>query len=622
VADIIADLFEATTPYNMPGRRSPKRRAKVTFDALEQAKQEVNALAEKTGRFNDLPQKSGYPHYYDLSDNLDSEWAAFRISGPQIRHFLCYVFSSDVEDLKPGESQPTRLITTKDPVDGFITCLDPKTFELTVPGDQAGLAGAWLRDLSDAYIQFDPDLRMRVPGPMQIENGPADSPQSNQEDPVGLRKPYFIGIQDKSRDGDALPEFTFKPELPGEPRKTPLNETHRKMGAKMVDFAGWDMPVWYSSVLEEHQAVREAAGLFDVTHMGVFQAEGPDAALFLDSVCANDIGGLSIGESCYTHFIDPDAHVIDDLLVYRRGAEKFLAVVNAANDDKDWAWLNAVREGTVKVDNQHPWTVAFGRNVHLRNLRDPEAGKDMRVDIALQGPRSRDILLKLESSLTDREAILGLKWAQLCEVTLNGMDLVVSRTGYTGERMGFELFVHPDHAVELWKALMAAGDLEGIKPCGLGARDSLRTEAGLPLYGHEMGGMLNLGVGQAGFRMFVKTYKPWFIGRDAYLAQEESRNGMVIRFTFDEKRTRMAHLGDPVVDERGKVIGTVTSCAIDSEGSLTGQAYVLDKYTDEGTGIFIYQGSPNQAGKAPANLEMGDRVTLPSRATVISRFRK
>ena len=188
--------------------------------------------------------------------------------------------------------------------------------------------------------------------------------------------------------------------------------------------------------------------------------------------------------------------------------------------------------------------------------------------------------------------------------------------------MGFELFVHPDQTISLWKKLVNAGESMGLKPCGLGARDSLRTEAGLPLYGHEMGGMLNLGVSEANFGMFVKRYKPWFIGRQAFLDKETKQDAIVIRFRFDEKRTRMAHLGDPVIDERGKVVGTVTSCAIDSEGSLTGQAYVLNKFSDESTPIFIYQGAPQQIGKAPAELETGDRVTLPARATVISRFLK
>jgi len=622
VANIVADLLLATTPYNMPGRRSPKQRAKVGFAALENAKLRVKALVEKADDFPTHIKKHGYPHFYDIEDNVDAQWAAFRLSGDQVRLFTTYVLSSDTETLEPGLCQPTRIHTSSGSVEGFVKTETPNTFILFVPGNQAGLIGAWLRDLSDAYIKFDEDLEMRVPGPIRIEDSREELPQSCDGEPAANLKPYYIGRENDRREGEPLPTFTWEETSDEEPKQTPLHKTHRELGAKMIPFGGWDMPVWYTSVLEEHLAVRNAAGLFDVTHMGVYQTEGPDAGVFLDSVCGNDISSLEVGESCYAHFLDQDANVLDDLLVYRRGKEKFLVVVNAANDDKDWAWLNAVREGKVRVDNVSPWAVAFGRNVILRNLRQPSEGADMRVDIALQGPKSRDILLELQCSLTDRQAIEDLNWAQLCEVTLGGISLIVSRTGYTGERMGFELFVHPNQAVELWNALLEAGESFGIKPCGLGARDSLRTEAGLPLYGHEMGGLLNFGVGQAGFSPFVKTYKPWFIGRQAYLQQEAERDAVVARFRFDDKRTRMAHPGDPVVDERGKVIGTVTSCAIDTEGSLTGQAYLLEKYTQEGTGIYIYQGSPEKAGKAPAVLTLGDRVTLPARATVISRFQK
>ena len=261
----------------------------------------------------------------------------------------------------------------------------------------------------------------------------------------------------------------------------------------MVPFAGWEMPVQYTSIVEEHLATRQAAGLFDVSHMGVYQAEGPDAAPFLDSVCGNDIAALAVGESVYTHFLDPQSNVIDDTLVYRRDEDRYLVVVNASNDDKDWAWLNAVREGRVMVDPARPWARAFGRDVILRNLRDPKEGADMRVDIALQGPKSREILLALGVDAQTRKRIMALKRTELCEAVVGGFDLVVSRTGYTGERMAFELFVHPDQAPELWNRLMEVGAPLGLKPCGLGARDSLRTEAGLPLYGQEMGGELSLG---------------------------------------------------------------------------------------------------------------------------------
>jgi len=436
---------------------------------------------------------------------------------------------------------------------------------------------------------------------------------------VSAEKPYYIGIPAAA--GAALPQHAWV-ESEAPLRKTALNAIHRQMGAKMVSFAGWDMPVWYTSVVEEHLATRQAAGLFDVSHMGVYQAEGPHAAAFLDSVLGNDIAGMAVGESCYSHFLDPAANVIDDTLIYRRAEEKYLVVVNASNDDKDRAWLNAVLRGEVLLDPARPNARAFGRGVLLRNLRDAQAGAEMRVDIALQGPRSREILLALGTDPITRQKIMALKRTELCEALVGGLDLVVSRTGYTGEKMAFELFVHPDQVVTLWNALLAAGGPLGLKACGLGARDSLRTEAGLPLYGHEMGGDLGLGVAEAGFGSYVKIYKPWFVGRAAYIAREAARKTVLVRFRFTEKGVRMAHLHDPIVDPKGRVIGVVTSCAIDSEGILTGQASLELKSAVEGTPIAIYQSAPRVAGKAPAELKLGERVNLPTPAVVASRFPK
>jgi glycine hydroxymethyltransferase len=188
--------------------------------------------------------------------------------------------------------------------------------------------------------------------------------------------------------------------------------------------------------------------------------------------------------------------------------------------------------------------------------------------------------------------------------------------------MEFELFVHTDQSPALWEAILKAGEPLGLKACGLGARDSLRTEAGLPLYGHEMAGDLSLGVAEAGFGSYVKTYQPWVIGRDAYLRRESQRNGVVVRFRFTEKGVRMAHYGDPVMDKKGKMIGWFTSCAIDSEGFLTGQAYLEISAAAEGTPIAVFQGKPKELGKNPPDLKIGDRVILPTPAEVISRFPK
>lgn len=620
VADCMADVLLVTRPYTVETRQGPAQRAKVDFAVLEQTKIKVRALVEKAGSDLNIG-RHGYPHYYYLDDKFTSRnaWSVLEIQSEHGRHITDYVFSSDAGALKPGQSQPTSLTTPQGTIKGFLTLVKNGTYRFSLPTAQAGLAASFLRGLSDGYIAFDPQEIRRIPGPMMVAESDAEPVTQVPGEVVASSKPYFIGIT--GGNGPSLPSFSWK-EPEAALRKTALNATHRQLGAKMVPFAGWDMPVWYSSVVEEHLATRQAAGLFDVAHMGVYQAEGPAAAVFLDSVCGNDIAGLAVGESCYTHFLDPDANVIDDTLVYRRANEKYLVVVNASNDDKDWAWLNAVLRGEVLVDNTRPWARAFGTGAILRNLRDPKEGPDQRVDIALQGPKSRDILLALGTDPKTRKRIMGLKRTELCDAVVGGFDLIVSRTGYTGERMAFELFIHPEKAVDFWNALMAAGEPMGLKPCGLGARDSLRTEAGLPLYGHEMGGELNLGVAEAGFGTYVKIYKPWFIGREAFIAKEKARSGVVVRFRFNDKGVRMAHHQDPVLDPKGRVIGLVTSCAVDSEGFLTGQAFVDLKYAVEGTPIAIYQGAPKTAGKAPAELKPGERVTLPTPATVLSRFPK
>lgn len=619
LAGIITDLLQSCTPYHQTSSQRRNLRAKVDFDALQEARLKTRDLAISAG-IDYEPTSSGYPHFYYIDDKprFGEERTTYKIEGERAAEFLNFALSSIVEDLEYGESQKTSILTGEEKISGTLKKVNSGEYLISVPSTQSGLAATWLRDLSDGYIHFDEDLLRKLPGPVSVREIKSPEFELKDSESVSDEKPYFIGIEGAK--GKPLPEFEWNEPEEGEPKTTPLNKTHRDLGAKMVPFAGWDLPVWYSSVVEEHLAVRQAAGLFDVSHMGVYQAEGPAAGIFLNMVCGNDIGGLNVGQSIYTHFLDPDANVIDDLLVYRRAKEKYLLVVNASNDDKDWAWLNAVREGMVLVDNERPWTKGFGRKVILRNLRNPKEGEDMRVDIALQGPNSRDILLELGCDKETKKRLLKLRWADLCEAKLGGFDLIVSRTGYTGEKMAFELFVHPEKLVELWNTLLEAGAPLGLKPCGLAARDSLRTEAGLPLYGHEMGGEMNLGVGEAGFRHYVKTYKPWFIGREAFITRESQRKGKVIRFKFNEKGVRMAHSGDPVVDKRGKTIGFVTSCALDSEGRLTGQAFVESKYIKRGASILIFSGASKKAGKPTADLVPGDKINIPNAAAVIRRF--
>lgn len=614
LADIIADVLFSCEPFYQ-GRGL---RAKVDFKTLEEAKLKVRELALNSG-IDYKPDVHGYPHFYYLDDEADekSKTSSYIISGDKSREFLDYLVSSDVESMECGTNQPSLLYTPEEMIPAMVTCDDLQSFHLSVPAEKAGLVLTWLRAVSDGYVRVDEDVLRKVPGPVVVRESERDYDALVEGDPYGVNKPFYLGMREES--GEALPDFVWEEkEVPLQ--RTALYDLHVELGGRMVPFAGWEMPVRYASVQEEHNTVREAAGLFDVTHMGVFQVEGPDAMAFLDSVVGNDVSALDPGESLYAHFMNPDGYVLDDTLIYRRTVFDYMVVVNASNEAKIWKWLKAVQAGEVKVDNHRPWTRAYGIRAILRNLKDPKEGMDQRVDLALQGPRSREILLELGFSPEDSRKINHLRWSELCEVNNGEFDLVVSRTGYTGERLAFELFVHPDKVVELFKKLLEVGKNYGLKPIGLGARDSLRTEAGLPLYGHEIAGELDINVGGAGFGSFVKVNKPWFIGRDAYLAQEEARETVIARFRFSEKRVRKAHYGDPVMDEQGRVIGKVTSCATDSEGYFLGQALVNKRYAKKGTLIYIYQDVEKRKGSELTDLSYGERVALPDTATILRRF--
>ena len=436
-------------------------------------------------------------------------------------------------------------------------------------------------------------------------------------------KPFSVGQA-------TLPPPPFAPDRPtfawSEPadaplKWTPLHGEHERMGAKLVPFAGWEMPVWYTRVSEEHQAVREAVGLFDVAHMGTLEVVGPNAADFLDAVTVNYVRWLADGESQYSALLDPTGRILDDVIVYRRAWDRYFVVVNASNFEVDWAWLNAVNEDQVLIDAERPW-VEIAQPATLRSLKDPASGPHQRVDLALQGPNALRVLLACDMDAGLRAGLRRLPRTAFLEGQIEGIELLISRTGYTGESVGFELYVHPDHAVALWRTLLRAGEPFGIMPCGLAARDSLRIEAGLPLYGHELGGPLEISQSEAGFSAYVKYHKPFFIGRTPYKAYNDHTDRQIIRFAVDERGARALRGGEhaePVVNHRGNVIGTVTSCALVGDRQV-GMALVDKRYAGPGTDLFIYPEARRVVSKAPDEFAVGDRVALPLRATVISRF--
>lgn len=604
LAEAMAGLLLDARPfaYAAMGGKSLLR-AKISYQALQEARQIVGEL---TG-----------------AAPAPAQHSSLLIRGEAATGFLNHALSSDVLGLAVGEAQPSHLFGDAIDADANLYRSADDEYELRfADAATAAAAGDWLRALSDGFVQFD-DLYAKLAGPVVVLAVPSSeeiAEPAGTESAFAMSKPYFVGHERREATAEALPPFSWEEGTGDELRRTTLYETHVALGARMVPFGGWEMPVWYSSVTEEHQAVREAAGLFDVSHMGVLEVSGPYAAEFLNLVATNDVGPLAIGESHYSQFLSPSGSVIDDLLVYRRGPEQYMLVVNASNNDKDWAWLTAVNEGRVCIDEERPW-VRLQHPATLRDLRDPQWGDERRVDLALQGPRSRDILLALTEDGDLAARIKALPWAGLTEGNLGGFDVIISRTGYTGERVAYELFVHPDRAPALWQRLLEVGEPLGLKPIGLAARDSTRTEAGLPLYGHEMAGPLDLNPAEAGFGSYGKLWKPFFIGRDAFIAREESRARVVTRFRMNEKAVRRPELGDPVLDRRGKIVGTVTSCAIDSEGYLLGQAVLPFDLQEPGTQIAIYQlGGGSRSLRLPNSLEVGQRMPIPDSATVLSRF--
>jgi glycine hydroxymethyltransferase len=602
---------------------------------LEQSKLQMQELISKLG-FCESPTKRGYPHFWSINDPYPSELVTFEIYGHRATLFLQHTLTNDLAHLSIGGELPTLLLERDGQVMSPAVLIRPggarDLYLLVVPGDKAARVAAWLRALSDGYIAFNDDLRAKLPGPVIVRQAqslylPKSAlPVSLETNPdaVDKTKPYFIGQHALGplEGYTPLPIFAWQEPHDAPLKRTTLYETHKALGARIIPFAGWEMPVWYTSVIKEHQAVRKAAGLFDATHMGVFEISGRDAALFLNLVQPNSLLDLLPGQSIYSYFLDVDGNCIDDTMIYMRGPEQYIVVVNASNNDKDWAWLNAIIENRVMIDRERPW-IRWHGEVTLRDLRDRQWGDECRVDVPLQGPKSREILLAMADTKEFANQTRRLKRAELCEGKLAGHDVIVSRTGYTGEPLSFEIFCHPDRAPGLWNKIMAAGAPFGLKPIGLGARDSLRTEAGLPLYGHEMAGPLALTPDDAGFGAFAKLYKPFFIGRSAFIRHKGEMKGQVIRFRVNEKNVRIPKQLDLVADKRGKVVGKVLSCAIDTEGFFTGQAFVENRYAVEGTPLWV-AGIPEREreDKPRSQMTLGDHVTGLEAITVVSRMPK
>ena len=342
------------------------------------------------------------------------------------------------------------------------------------------------------------------------------------------------------------------------PKRTPLYEEHLKAGGKMVDFAGFEMPVQYKEgVLSEHLAVRKAGGLFDVSHMGEFEFIGPDALACLQWLTVNNVAKLTDGMAQYSILLHESGGVVDDILVYREKADRFIMVVNASNIAKDWAWVGKNKKG----------------NVTLRNLSDTLSL------IAFQGPKAVEIV----QTLTDTP-VQQLKSFRFAAGLLAGQkNCWIARTGYTGED-GVEIFCQNAQATPIWQALLAAGASQGVVPVGLGARDTLRLEARLSLYGHEINDETN--PFEAGLSWVVKMDKEDFLGKKSLTAiQQKGLTRQIVGFKMIDKG--IARQGYPISNGT-QTVGQVTSGSHSPTlGIPIGLGYVPTSMSAVGTQFYI-----------------------------------
>ena len=377
-------------------------------------------------------------------------------------------------------------------------------------------------------------------------------------------------------------------------KKTPLYDEHMRLGAKMVPFGGWLMPVQYTSIVEEHQAVRNNVGVFDISHMGQFIVDGAGRRDWLNSMLTNNVDKLDVGMGQYTFLLNDRGGIIDDLIVYRIDEHKYLLVVNAARADEDFAWLqNHLSEGRSlnRADGGLP---AFAKATARGETAAPCNPTNRSANfgaVAIQGPRT----IALFHALFGKDIELPAR-NHIVDVPFNTTNLSVARTGYTGED-GIEVFFPAKEAVKFWSAVLERGEPLGIKPCGLGARDTLRLEMCYPLNGSDLSPERN--PIEAGLGFFVDLAKPHFIGRDALLKTNEfGPREKLVPFRMKEK-------GPPprphyTVFRNGKRIGEVTSGTLSPSLNWgIGMAYVSSAHAKIGAEIDI----EIRAQKFPATVE-------------------
>ncbi len=581
IASIIADICKGITSYRFYGPRRETPGGKVDAELLRSASMRVKGILKQHSELSN-PVKL---EFRNATNRLD----ALLVTGERAASFLQSIITRDVYSLKKGEVTRALILypNGEKRFDVHICALsskpDPRYLLVYANDAEPGLYD-WLCMLSDGHIEVEcNDPLITIDGPVVIRcadsryfdevkpaiddivqaltSSPIDS-EPEEEPLIDHAKPYFIGQ-------NALPNaanlnkqrFAFE-EIHSSiylSKPSPLYDCHKALGATFSDFAGCQMPLYFTSHSQEHQSVHQHAGLFDLYYKVLLGFEGQGAKRFLDLVLTEHIPQLNTGASCRTCILSPDGMTLSDCILYRRAPDYFIMELESLNASIVEGWLRAVAAHEVIIDMARP-AIEVDRSCSITNLT---TGSDPLTVLALQGPASTAILQYLLNDTKSRHILYNLKKGHITELAFGSKTTWVARRGYAGEPAGYQIFVPQSQAESLWNSLLDAGFAYQSSPIGLFAAESLRIEAGLPLYGRELAGPYSVNPLEAGLGISIKMHKPFFVGRQHMLCCSPLRK--LVRLRAEVDAVNLEKLEPTIYDHKGKAIGVTTSSACVSD---------------------------------------------------------
>ena len=615
IAEIIADVCKGIKLYSFYGSRRVTFGGKVSEELLRSAHLRVEGLLKK-GRVLDtfLEPKSRGSSYAKVQQALLAEddqnggeqrgqLEGLIVSGEKATSFLQSVITRDTYKLRPGEAFRALVLKTdgNKRLEVFVRYMSNEPhpcYLLAYEHEHEANFCNWLQMLSDGFVEVErDDPHITLDGPVVIQRvdhtSIDDIVLSLTESETGIEqealnlidasKPYFIGQTMLPKDTNQDRKwFAFEEAtLPGIPSKpSPLYNCHKALGATFTDLAGYELPLYYTSNGQEHEQVRKNAGLFDLSHKALLGFQGNGAERFLDLVLTEHISQLGKGESCRTCILSPEGVLLSDCTVYRLESDYFMMELEPFNAQLVEKWLRAVADRAVIIDPARPH-IEVDSNCTISNLK---ICSDALTILGLQGSKSTYILQRLLNDRKSHTLLRNLKKGQITRLLTSEFPGWIARRGYTGESVGYELFVPESNAQSLWNALIDAGHEYGLAPIGLSAAESLRIEAGLPLYDKELTGRYRISPMEAGLGSSINLEKPFFIGRQHILAYSPSRKMVRLRAELDT--ATLAKLEPDILNDAGISIGVTTS-AVSVSGEFFGIGLINNEHADEKGNMYL-----------------------------------